>query len=85
MEWQSKDGRRTEICDMETSHLKNTVAMLNRRGAVSISDRESMLCCSPPNGDMASYYFDQEFDTIFSSPVCRELDELRAELKKRKS
>ena len=35
--WRMRDGREVEIIKMSTSHIKNTIAMLRRKGRISIA------------------------------------------------
>jgi hypothetical protein len=81
--WVTKDGDEIPIKEMATGHVKNALAMLKRNGYIGPSTLEFYLTCSPPNGDMASYYFEQEMDEVFDRPVNKYVDLLEEELAKR--
>ena len=58
--WKTKEGKEIEIKDMETSHIKNCLNMLERKGFVSMTTLDLYLSCSDPNGEMAQIAFEQE-------------------------
>lgn len=59
--WQMRDGTRVRIADMEDRHLRNTIAMLERKGrtasskfhelATELKRREHPLACDCGGGD----------------------------------
>jgi len=61
--WETRDQGKIRICDMTNNHLCNTIRML-RRYAVQVCDNltAEILFMPQPQGDMASYYYDQELD-----------------------
>jgi hypothetical protein len=88
--WQTRDGRLIPICNMETDHIKNTIAMLRGKGFIAKSE------CPPfpspatgMNGEMAEYYAEQSYDTEVieymakRGKVHKALDYLEAELRGR--
>ena len=69
--WKTKDGRKIRICDMEDNHLLNTIAMLQRVSeSRRISNSVYYLFCTPPNGEMALYAFEQEQDNVWRATWC---------------
>lgn len=63
--WKCKDGRTIRIADMETSHIINSMRMLERM-------HEQMLWSMPDpcfQGEMAQMYAEQEFDAYMDSSV----------------
>lgn len=64
MKWKCKDGRELDIKDMETSHLKNAVAMLRRKGVVTPDEYFSCLAyaCSGDTPDGAAMAAEAEAD-----------------------
>lgn len=79
-EWKTRDGRILKICDMTTSHLKNTVKYLRVRGYVTPDTFEScaMYAFSSLAGDMAQMAAENELMSMFpSSRLARMEDELR--------
>lgn len=63
--WKCKDGRTLRISDMETSHITNSMRMLERM-------HEQRLCSMPyPDfqGEMAQMYAEQEFDAYMNASV----------------
>lgn len=82
MKWTTKDGQKLEPRDMTTSHIKNCLAMLKRKGA--ISDQTFLSCLSaPPNGDMAQMAWEQEINDLLSRPIAPIIDEFEKELRMR--
>ena len=66
--WTTKDGHKIRICDMEDNHLVNTIKMLRRFGEHMKGRAEAFYITYPqPQGDMAQYYFDREFDQVMAS------------------
>lgn len=68
--WTCKDGRKIRICDMTDAHLQNTIAMLERNAP---RIRESTIAAayslaSMLQGEMASYYADQDIDRLEETP-----------------
>lgn len=80
--WIMKDGTQINVKNMETSHIKNSLAMLKRKGFIAQSTFESYFCCYP-RGDMAQMAFDQEFDEVMKSPVSQFIDIFENELEAR--
>lgn len=66
--WTTKDGREICICEMSDSHLLNTIKLVQRAAEVKrINVMELYITTPPPNGDMAQYCFDREFDNVLES------------------
>ena len=80
-EWKMKNGHTIKIADMETSHIKNAIAMLRRKGFVTPAELELYLL-SEPNGEAALDEYMRELDRI---KTCPPLAALEAELKRRKT
>lgn len=74
-------GEVINICDMATSHIENSIAMLRRKGFIGYSDLSTYLG-SEPNGEMAQELYFSELSRIKTHPA---LDELEAELKRRRT
>lgn len=74
-------GEVINICDMATSHISNSIAMLRRKGFIGFSDL-SIYLGSEPNGEMAQELYFSELSRIKTHPA---LDELEAELKRRRT
>lgn len=67
--WTCKDGRKVRICDMTDSHLANTIAFLER---VASQQRQQTInaaysCAATLQGEMASYYAEQDIDRMEQS------------------
>lgn len=64
--WTTKSGNRIRICDMDNSHLDNTIKLLNRVAEIettkAINEGESLLCCL--QGEMAVYSVESEIDRL---------------------
>ena len=66
--WTTKDGRKLRICDMEDSHLVNTIQLLQRTAeAERIRNSVFYATCIGPTGDMAQVLFDQECDQVWQA------------------
>ena len=79
--WIMQTGEVINICDMATSHIENSIAMLRRKGFIGYSDL-SIYLGSEPNGEMAQELYFSELSRIKTHPA---LDELEAELKRRRT
>jgi len=60
--WKCRDGRVLDIKDMETRHLRNTIAMLRRNGVVTTDEYMSCLAyaCSSDTPDGAAMCAESE-------------------------
>ena len=83
MRWKKKNGEMIEVSEMETSHIQNALAMLERKGFVGPSEVNFYLTCRPPNGEYAQMAFEQEMDQVFNAPVSKFVDIFKDELKTR--
>lgn len=81
--WVAKNKREYRVSEMDTTHIKNALAMLKRQGFVSSSTVNFYLNCPLPRGDMAMDAFDMEFDRLMERPVSSFIDIFEAELKRR--
>ena len=79
MKWTCKDGRVMEMSEMSTSHLKNTIAMLGRKGWVTHAEftQAWVYAYSPWSGEMAADAVQAELDNMIPS---RRLEALENEL-----
>lgn len=69
--WTTKDGKQIKVSDMSDSHLRNTIAMLER--ATNIKIHNAIYACSvginsPLTGDMAVHAIEQEVDALIDHP-----------------
>jgi hypothetical protein len=83
MKWPMRNGEQIEVSDMETSHIQNALAMLEKKGFIGPSDVEFYLFCPGPHGDFAQMAFEHEIEMIFDAPVSRFVDIFKDELKRR--
>lgn len=81
--WKTKDGRTLLIKEMADAHLLNALRMLKRSGFVSPGTIQCYLSAPPPRGEMAQYYYEQELDQVFQSPVSPTLGYLEDEAGRR--
>ena len=83
--WKTKDGRQIEIKDMETSHIKNTLAMLKRKGFISPKTLSYYLFGPTPNGDGANDAYEMEFNNLVNRPISPFINYFEDELIRRKN
>ncbi len=81
--WTTKDGREVAVPDMETSHIRNCIRMLKRKGFVAPSTVEAVMSCSEPSGEAAQDLFFQELRAICRAPRTHFLDLFDIELAQR--
>ncbi|MCA9362516.1 hypothetical protein KC906_04005 [Candidatus Kaiserbacteria bacterium] len=81
--WKCVDGLYVRVCDMQTRHIKRSLAMLRAKGFVSPSTVSFYLSGPMPNGDAAMIAYEEEQDYVFNAPVSRFIDLFEQELKKR--
>ena len=84
MKWKTKDNGELEIKDMDTSHIKSCIKLLEHKGYISA--RTLAIYLSAPTddmGDMALDCFNREFDDICKRPVSAYLTEFEKELETR--
>lgn len=81
--WKTRDGRKLNIAEMETDHIKNCIAMLRRKGLCSTDEfHDSWRFVSSCQGEMASYYAEQQASGMHPS---RAIDAFEAELARRRA
>ena len=66
--WQTKDGRKLRICDMDDGHLVNAMRMLRKYAKLlRLKTVHFYVRCVGPTGEMAQVAFDEELDRVLSS------------------
>ena len=83
MKWTTKDGKKIEVKKMSTSHIKNALALLKRRGFISPETLEFYFSCRWPTADGALMAFENELDSVLKSPTSPFIDYFEDELTKR--
>ena len=81
--WTTKTGSLLDISQMSTQHIKNALAMLERKGYVKTETLVFYLTCPLPRGEAAQYCFDRELGAILDSPTTRYIQLFEDELAKR--
>ena len=81
--WNCKNGKEIEIKDMETSHIENSIKMLERQGFVAKSTWDFYSTCSGPTGEHAQDAFEAEQNSVFDKMPTSWIDAFKDELKKR--
>lgn len=81
--WTCRDGRRIRIKEMETSHVRNALAMLKRKGAIGLNTVRPYLVGPGPSGEGAQMTFEAEFDELLKHPITKFVDIFEAELTSR--
>lgn len=81
--WTTKDGRKLPVKDMETGHIQNALAMLKRKGFVSVKTLNIYLRGPEPRGDGAQMAFETEFNYV-ADHVHPFIDAFEEELENRK-
>lgn len=64
--WVTKDKQRIRICDMTDSHLRNAIAMLERKCAsrLAVEIRFGYQFLFGLQGEMAQFYCEQDIDRL---------------------
>ncbi len=83
MKWIMQNGEEIEISKMETRHIRNSIAMLERKGFISESTSDFYLSTDRPNGEAAQDLFDMELHQVLEAPVSPFLDAFKEELQNR--
>jgi hypothetical protein len=66
--WTMQGGATIQIRKMETSHLRNTIKMLERRAEHQHASLiKFALSCPTPNGEMAEEEFERGFDQMLDA------------------
>ncbi len=66
--WTTKDKSKIRICDMEDSHLLNTIKFLERFAETERKlNMDFYITCPQPNGEMAQMAFDNELSLAIES------------------
>lgn len=81
--WRTKDGKRIDVCDMSTEHIRAALAMLERKNYIGVRELAAELNAPPPRGEYAFEAFLHDVDEIASRPVSPFIDHFRDELKRR--
>jgi len=81
VKWRCKDGREVRIQDMSTEHIQNALALLQRKGFVSVDEFHACgaLMCSV-HGEYAQMYAENALSSM--SPY-QAIDAFQHELEKR--
>lgn len=76
--WETKDGRKIRICDMNDGHLVNTINLVRRWAAQECARVSFFYVMGPqPHGDMAQDCFDRECDQAATATWHDYVDGLR--------
>jgi hypothetical protein len=67
--WRTNNGDYLVPEQMSTSHIKNCVNMLKRKGYVSPQTVTFYNTCSLPIGEMAMDAFDMEYEQVMDAPI----------------
>lgn len=81
--WVTREGKRVHVDEMETSHVRNALAMLKRKGFIGPSTLKAYLVCEPPTAEMALMAFEDEFEEVMERPVSQMVDCFECELARR--
>jgi len=66
--WTTISGRKIKVCNMEDRHIINTIKLLLRTAEIKRNKIEKYyLNCPYPQGDIATYCFEQELDRVIQS------------------
>ena len=81
--WMTKEKQTLNIREMTTQHIKNTLALLRRKGFLTPEEAEweAARCCGF-SGEMSSYYAEQEMDAAFNKS-CPHILAFEEELQRR--
>lgn len=68
LEWVTKNDRHIPYEELSDNHLRNILRLLVKNATVRRSASLQVYCTGPePRGDMAQFYFDQEFDYVLET------------------
>lgn len=81
--WVTKEKQTVDIREMTTQHIKNTLALLRRKGFLTPEEAEWEAAgwCSF-TGEMSSYYAEHEMDAAFNKS-CPHINAFEEELQRR--
>lgn len=82
--WTTKTGKTILISEMKTSHIRNSIKMMELNGFCSKKQLNTYLRCNYNSmGDVAQMAFDRELDNISCKIPSDLIDSLQEELDKR--
>lgn len=81
--WRTREGHPVHVSAMTGAHLRNSLAMLRRKGFIGERTLNAYLSTPGPGGDMAQVAFAEELDAVLEAPVNPYVDLLEDELRRR--
>ena len=83
MYWTQENGKQIAISEMSTGHIKNTLAMLEKKGYIATETLVFYLTCRQPTSEGALDCFNRELDVVVNSKHTRYIAIFEAELQSR--
>ena len=75
--WITREGKEILVCDMGTSHLKNTMGMLERLADKRRKENfDFYMDCPEPAGEQANVDFEQQLEAIIEEDTGDYLPEI---------